>query len=89
MSGWARSAWIRFNQLSFTGFGPYSGPLAGRGVWPFGVTDEGPSRVSAAPTTATGPRNPGARLLARLLSERTLVARVDLPAAVIASRRHR
>jgi hypothetical protein len=44
MSGWARSAWIRSNPLSFTGFGPYSGPLAGRGVRPFGVTDEGPSR---------------------------------------------
>ncbi len=46
MSGWARSAWIRSNPLSFTGFGLYSGPLAECGVGPFGVTDEGPSRAS-------------------------------------------
>ena len=46
MSGWAGSAWIRSNPLSFTGFGLYSGPLAECGVGPFGVTDEGPSRAS-------------------------------------------
>ncbi len=67
MSGWARSAWIRSNPLSFTGFGPYSGPLAGRGLRPLGVTDEG-SRGSRRPDDGHWPSSPGA-LLARLLGK--------------------
>ena len=45
-------------------------PGGGR-VGPFGVSDEGLLEGSAAPTTVSGLRTPAARLLARLLFERT------------------
>ena len=57
VSGWARSAWIRSNPLSY--FRSLQRSPGGRGVRPFGVTGEGRSRASAATTTATGPRSPG------------------------------